>query len=69
MENLKIAMVVFGFGFLLSLLAMRHRKPGGKLFSPIWKMKEHYTARGVALNSVALGLLVLGFVFYVLGTR
>lgn len=64
MEYLKAAMGLFGFAFVLSLAAFRYRKPGGKLISPIWKLRDNYERRGVVLNVVALALMVGGFVCY-----
>ncbi len=67
--DLKIAMGLFIASFVLSIAAMRYRKPGGKLISPVWKMKDNYQPRGVMLNVIALAGLAAGFIYYWMGTR
>jgi hypothetical protein len=63
---MQAALALVFTSFVLSLAALRYRKPGGKLWSPIWRMKDHYEPRGVVLNAVALSLLLAGAVCYLL---
>jgi hypothetical protein len=68
MGDLELALALFAVGLILSLAALRYRKPGATLFAPVWRLAESYEPRGVRLNAVALVLLVIGAIFYVRGT-
>ncbi len=64
---MRFAFALFGLALVLSLAALRERRPGSSLLVPVWRLTRDFTPRGARMNVVALGLTVAGALLMLLG--